>query len=80
MNTYLIFLIVFTILTSLIDFYTNKFYKKVWYKKSLKEIERKINEEKKAILETYTKEHSYTMFCIIVYISLCFLHFTIIKL
>ena len=54
MNTYLIFLIIFTISTSMIDFYTNKFYK-IWYKKSLKE---------KFLLIFYLIFHNVLYYCI----------------
>lgn len=37
MNIYLIFLIIYTFFTSIVDFYTNKFYSKVWEKKTTKE-------------------------------------------
>lgn len=71
MNTYLIFLIVFTILTSLIDFYTNKFYKKVWYKKSLKE---------KSLLIFYLLLHNVLYYCIYFTLFFAFYYYKTIKL
>lgn len=71
MNTYLIFLIVFTIFTSLIDFYTNKFYKKVWYKKSLKE---------KILLIFYLVLHNVLYYCIYFTLFFAIYYYKTIKL
>lgn len=71
MNTYIIYLIVFTIFASLIDFYTNHFYKRVWYKKSLKE---------KSLLIFYLLFHNVLYYCIYFTLFFTIYYYKTIKL
>ena len=61
MNLYLNFLIGFTIIASFLDFNSNKFYEKIWDKKSLKE---------KSLLIFYLFIHNVLYYCI--YFTLLF--------
>lgn len=61
MNNYVFYLVLFTLTTSVVDFYNNKFYKKCWNKKSFKD---------KIILIALLIIHNVIYYCI--YITLIF--------
>jgi hypothetical protein len=71
MNAYIIFLITFTVVASFIDFYTNKFYAKVWHKKSLKE---------RSLLVFYLLFHNALYYCIYFTILFTIYYYKTIKL
>ena len=62
MNNYIFYLILFTIVSSFLDFSTNKFYKKIWAKK---------NKEQKNKILFYLFLHNILYYCI--YFSLFFI-------
>ena len=55
MNDYFIYLISYVILFSIFDFYTNKFYKRIWHKKTFSE---------KILIIFYLLLHNVIYFCI----------------